>query len=134
MNISDQHIFNIDREKAKIEPITEYYTIIGDQDYIDEDNNPRLEKDTEKTLAKKIIGENNKAKFLIKMNSDGKFHNPTNIHSKQKLTSGFLDKKCKSPKFKNVTFSVFNMYMKFLKTKNLSWLYNADREAEWWRD
>jgi hypothetical protein len=114
----------------KLNNIDEFYTMVGDQDYRDDNNNPRLLKDdNKKTLAKKIFTEN-KTKYLVKMNTDGKLHNPLSVVSKQKMTSNFLDRKCREPKFKTVSNKTFNMYINFLRTKNLSWLYNADREAE----
>ena len=39
----------------------------------------------------------------------------------------FLDKVCgDSEKFKEVNFKIFNMYIHFLRTKNISWLNNAE--------
>lgn len=115
----------------QLDSIDEFYTIMGDQDYYDDNNNPRLLKDdNKKTLAKKLYVENNKLKYLIKISTDGKFHNPLSVVPKQKMSSSFLDIKCKESKFKSVSNKTFNMYINFLRTKNLSWLYNADREAE----
>lgn len=130
-NDSENYIF-----QNKTDTITnscvsdQYYTISGDQDYYDDNNNPRLTTDTVKTLAKITFTDKNKPRYLIKVNTDGRFHNPLNIVSKQKMASNFLDRKCREPKFRSVSNSVFNMYLNFLKSKNLSWLYNADREAE----
>jgi len=114
----------------QVDRLDEFYTIAGEQDYYDENNNPRLINDTNKTLAKKLFTDKQKPRFLIKTNTEGRFHNPLNIASKQKMSSNFLDKKCRDPKYKSVSSKVFNMYINFLKSKNLSWLYNADREAE----
>lgn len=113
-----------------VDHLDEFYTLSGDQDYFDDNNNPRLTKDGPKTLAKKLYTEKSRPRYLIMMNTDGKLHNPMNITSKQKMTSNFLDRKCREPKFKSVSDKTFNMYINFLKSKNLSWLYNADREAE----
>lgn len=113
-----------------VDKLDEFYSMTGDQDYYDDNNNPRLVKDGSKTLAKKLFTEKSRPRYLILMNTDGKLHNPLNITSKQKMTSNFLDRKCREPKFKSVSEKTFNMYVNFLKSKNLSWLYNADREAE----
>jgi hypothetical protein len=110
--------------------IDEFYTIEGDHDYHDDNHNPRTIKDNKKTLAKKLFTENKKPRYLIKMNTAGKLHNPLSIVSQQKMTGNFLDRKCREPKFKSVSNKTFIMYINFLRTKNLSWLYNADREAE----
>lgn len=134
MKKEKEEVFIFQQKKLdyeQLDSIDEFYTIMGDQDYYDNDNNPRLLKDdNKKTLAKKLYTENKKPKYLIKMNTAGKLHNPLSIVSQQKMTSNFLDRKCREPKFKSVSNKTFNMYVNFLKTKNLSWLYNADREAE----
>lgn len=117
-------------DNQNINKLDEFYSITGDQDYYDENNNPRLlNDDSKKTLAKKLFTEDNKPKYLIKVSTDGKFFNPLNI-LKQRMVGSFLDRKYRQPKFKSVSNKVFNMYLNFLKSKNLSWLYNADREAE----
>lgn len=126
----DDYIFQQKEKSDDIEHLDEFYTMAGDHDYYDDSNNPRLIKDGPKTLAKKLFTDKNKPKYLIKINVDGKLHNPMDITSKQKMISNFLDRKCREPKFRSVSNQVFNMYINFLKSKNLSWLYNANREAE----
>lgn len=135
MSEDNSYIFNSKNDQKNTDHDTnilesQYYTIAGHQDYYDENNNPRLIVNNKKTLAKITFTDKNKPRYLIKVNTDGKFHNPLNIVSKQKMVSNFLDRTCKEPKFKSVSNIVFNMYLNFLKSKNLSWLYNADREAE----
>lgn len=127
---SNEFIFRNTDKVIDTTSLDEFYTMIGNQDYLDDNNNPRVKIDNEKTLAKKLFTDQNKPRYLVKINTDGKFHDPFNIHSKPKVQSNFLDKTCKEPKFKAVTGKVFDMYVKFLQTKNLSWLYNANREAE----
>ena len=109
----------------------QYYTINGDHDYFDENNNPRLSKDSEKTLAKKTFTDQSKPRFLIKADTDGRFFDPTSTLSKDYASkSNFLNQTCRQPRFKSVSYDVFEMYLNFLKTKNLSWLPNANRGAE----
>lgn len=127
---TDNFIFRSKHDDTDLNSLDEFYTMTGQQDYFDEDNNPRLKKDNEKTLAKKLFTDKDKPRYLVKINTDGKFHDPFNMHSKPKLQSNFLDRTCKESKFKAVTNKVFSMYIKFLQTKNVSWLYNANREAE----
>lgn len=109
----------------------EFYTINGEHDYFDDNNNPRLSSDGDKTLAKKTFVDKSKPRFLIKTDTDGKFFDPTNNLSKDYATkSNFLNQTCRQPKFKPVSYDVFEMYLNFLKTKNLSWLHNSNRGAE----
>lgn len=128
-NCNNQDFIFSQKPDALIKRSDEYYTIVGDEDFLDEKNNPRLIEDGKKTLAKKIYTEN-KTKYLIKINTDGRFHNPISVTSKQINASNFLDKTCKQPKFRNVTHETFGMYLNFLKSKNLSWLHNANRKVE----
>jgi hypothetical protein len=49
----------------------------------------------------------------------------------QENNSTFLDRVCRaSGKFKDVNYKTFDLYVNFLKTKNVAWLHNAEREAE----
>jgi hypothetical protein len=109
----------------------QYYTINGENDYFDENNNPRLSKDGDKTLAKKTFANESKPRFLIKLDTDGRFFDPTNTLSKDFASkSNFLNQTCRQSRFKSVSYDVFDMYLNFLKTKNLSWLHNSNRGAE----
>lgn len=108
-----------------------YYTMSGMEDYIDENNHPRLKDPSDKNIfAKKILRHNNSIKYMIKLNAGGKLTNPASIYGFEKEKT-FLDKVCRSnSKFKEVNNKVFELYLKFLQSKNTSWLYNAEREAE----
>lgn len=107
-----------------------HYTIIGSHDFVDEEGNPRLKKnDDTKVLAQKIIRDDGSIKYKIKFNKDNKMENPLSIYGQQK-DSTFLDRVCRSnDRFKEVNHKVFGIYLNFLKTKNISWLHNAEREA-----
>lgn len=107
----------------------EFYCISGDEDFKDLKNNPRIKVENDKkVVAKKIYREDGSVRYSIKCDS-GKFVNPISIYgSKQDNT--FLDRICRSnEKFKEVNLKVFEMYLKFLRTKNTAWLNNAEREA-----
>jgi len=107
-----------------------YYGFIDDYDFLDSQNNPRLEKDDERTFAKKIIKSDGSHRLFVKTNASKKIYNPMSMYGKDEIGSKFLDKTCKDFKFKAVNLKVFNLYLNFLRTKNLSWLHNAEREAE----
>lgn len=107
----------------------EFYSVIGSEDFIDSNNNPRLNsEDDAKVVAKKIYREDGSIRYSIKYDN-GKFVNPISIYG-SKQDNSFLDRICKSnDKFRDVNLKVFNMYLKFLRTKNTAWLNNAEREA-----
>lgn len=109
----------------------EFYTLAGLEDFVDTSNNPRItdENDT-KVLAKKIIREDSSVRFSVKLASNGKMYNPVSIYGQEK-TSNFLDRICRNTnKFRDVNAKAFDLYVKFLKTKNTAWLNNAEREME----
>ena len=107
----------------------EYYTIIGSEDYLDSFKNPRCHtENSEKILAKKIFRTNGAPRYSIKIDNNGKIYNPLSIYGDTKQTS-FLDRVCRSQnKYKDVNYKAFEMYIQFLRTKNLAWLHNAERE------
>lgn len=108
----------------------EFYGNSEDYDYLDASNNPRLNEDSNRTLAKKLIRDDGTYKYLVKTNASKKFYNPLSMYGKSEIGSTFLDKTCKDFKFKAVSQKIFDSYVNFLRTKNVSWLYNAEREAE----
>lgn len=107
----------------------EFYSIIGSQDFLDSKNNPRVSsEDDTKVVAKKIYRDDGSIRYSIKY-ENGKFINPISIYG-SKIENTFLDRICKSnDKFKEVNPKVFEMYLKFLKTKNTAWLNNVERET-----
>jgi hypothetical protein len=110
---------------------SEFYSIVGSEEFLDSNSNPRVsnENDT-RVLAKKIIRDDGSVKFTIRTNATGKLQNPVSIYGSEK-TNNFLDRVCRSSdKFKEVNMKTFDLYINFLKTKNIAWLNNAEREAE----
>lgn len=103
-----------------------YYTALGDHESIDEDGNPRV-NNKENCLA--YIRENDKDKqYYIKVGTYGKIYNPIGLFSEGK-SKKFLSKIGKNEyTFSKVNQKVFDLYVNFLRTKNIAWLNNAERE------
>jgi len=105
----------------------ERFTMIGFQDSIDTEKRPVLSKDSDKVFAKKVTHDD-KSKYYIKTGTYGKIFNPIGLYSEGR-ESQFLSKIGKKAwNFKEVSPKVFDLYITFLKTKNLAWLNNAERE------
>jgi hypothetical protein len=120
-------IFRPISNKKEESSIFMYYTVFGDHDFIDEDNNPRV-KNKKDALAYVKTDEYDRDYFYIKVGTYGKIFNPIGMYSEGK-SNKFLAKIGKSEyTFNKVNTKVFDMYMNFLKTKNLAWLNNAERE------
>ena len=126
--MSEQYIYSEDKEINTLSE-DEYFTVSGLEDYLDINNNPRVTSlEDNKILAKKVTREDNSTKYSIKIDSNGKIYNPVSMYVDKE---SFLDKVCRgSEKFKEVNFKIFNMYIHFLRTKNLAWINNAEREKE----
>jgi hypothetical protein len=106
----------------------EFYTIINNHDYIDDQDNPRTKTLNNKTLAKKITRDDGTIRYTIKLSNNSKLYNPISIYGQEKQQN-FLDKICRSSdRFKEVNLKTFELYLSFLKTRNISYLNNAERE------
>ena len=70
--------------------------------------------------------------YYIKSTPNKILFNPTDLHTiEPKLAKSFLNKTCKSElMFLEVSESIFNMYLNFLKTENSQWLVKAQREIK----
>jgi hypothetical protein len=125
----ENYIYQNNTDNNNIE--SEYYTLIGLEDYMDSNNRPRLKDEQDDNIfAKKIVRDNSSVRYSVRLSKDGKIFNPVSIYGKEN-NSTFLDRICRaSGKFKDVNYKAFDMYINFLKTKNSAWLHNAEREAE----
>lgn len=108
----------------------ELFTLYGQEDFLDSGNNPRCQSEnSDKVFAKKFQRDDGTIKYSLKLDNNGKIYNPISIYGTSK-TSSFLDRVCRSQnKFKEVNQKAFDMYLKFLKTKNIAWLHNTEREV-----
>ncbi len=123
----EDYIFSQTINKPEINE--EYYTLIGMEDFLDTNRLPRQKNANDNTFAKKITRDDGSIRYSIKLNTNGKLHNPIAIYQDNKNQT-FLDRICRSSdKFRNVSYKVFDLYTNFLKTKNIAWLNNAEREA-----
>lgn len=129
--------FIIDHSSSEIK----YYTKKGYETFLDENGNPRLDKDSDKVYAKITKDKLSKSftdktrvgfSYYIKSTPDKILYNPLETYSiDPKIKKSFINKICKVElKFLEVSESVFNMYINFLKTENTKWLTKAQREIK----
>lgn len=121
------HLFKINQpKKAKNEP--KLYTMKGEEDFIDYENNPRCRSENNHTLAKATNKQDGSYRYYIKISHDGKPYNPTSIYGMPK-SNHLLDTIGKAKAvFREVNPRAFNMYLSFLRTKNPAWITNVERE------
>ena len=133
----NEFISNNNRNEQKTERL---YCALGSEDFVDDDGFPRLELETESLCAKalpnkptKHFGDKrgNDYRYYIRMDADQELFNPIEILStvKDKKNNHFINSTCKSTRdFKEVSPSIFDKYTKYLKSKDLRWLKEAQRE------
>lgn len=122
------HIYN-NNNTEQTENV-ELFTMLGMEDFLDDNQCPQTRIDDKRTYAKKITRNDGTIKYTIKMAPDKKLFNPISPIDKDS-NSVFLDKVSRSnDKFRSVNQKTFDWYLKFLSTKNTAWLYNAEREAQ----
>lgn len=119
-------IFSINEERNQNDqPESVLYTVIGQQTSLDNDGYP-ITTNTKDAVAKKTY--RNQIIYYIKIGANGKIYNPIGMFSEGNHNK-FLAKLGKNEwKFTKVNQKVFEMYLNFLKTKNVAWLNNAQRE------
>ena len=107
------------------------YSFGEERDYDDSDGYPRAEilagEDifkTDRVYALKIINETS-TRYYIKCGMHGRPYNPIGMYkdSRKVRRGGSI------VQLKKTTEKKFNFYVEFLKTRNLAWLHNAEREV-----
>lgn len=115
------------QDNAKSNRDVECYTVIGNQEYFDENDRPRID-DEEKALAKSVSIDNRSPRYYIKVGTYGKIYNPIGLYSEGHSEKFLAKIGRKQFEYKEVNKKIFDMYINFLTTKNLAWLNNAERE------
>jgi hypothetical protein len=130
-------IFNSQKTDLKED---EFYCLLGNEDYLDQMGFPRANNENENVVAKVIFSKKTKhfsdshktyGRYYIKLDPNSKIFNPKQIFSsvKDKESLSFINNICKNEwNFKEVTPQIFQKYITFLRTKNLSWLKDAQRD------
>ena len=116
-----------------------YYTTDQYKDFVDDNENCRRKVDDNKVFAKSVksgystdIRESSPRynKYYIRVHPNRKLYDPFPLYSVSDNKNSFVDKICKSENvYKEVTESVFNMYLNYLKTENVQWFNRAQRES-----
>jgi len=130
----DNFIFNPESkyssENIDEEIVSEFFTLSGMEDFLDIDSLPQAKAESDSVFAKRTKRKNGTIKYTIRLSNTGKLYNPVSILG-QEINNSFLNRVCRSNnKFAEVNQKVFSWYVKFLKTKNVAWLHNAEREKE----
>jgi hypothetical protein len=121
-------IFKINKEHQEETNSYQRYTLFGQHENLDTEGNPITFKEKNTYAYIKTNKTNNKQNYYIKIGLYGKIYNPIGLYSEGKANK-FLSKVGKNEyNFGKVNQRVFDMYLNFLRTKNIAWLNNAERE------
>lgn len=105
-----------------------FYTTIGQHTDVDSQGFPITY--TEEDSCAKLSQNNNRNRYFIKIDTYGKPYNPIGMYSENQINKFSSKAGKKIYTFKETNEKAFNHYINFLKTKNLAWLRNAEREME----
>lgn len=122
----ENDIFRMNPNKVESKSTYVRYTVFGQHDDIDRDGNPLTDEEKNCLAYIKRLGHDEQ--YYLKIGLHGKIYNPIGLYSEGK-SNKFLSRVGKQEyNFTKVNSKVFNMYLNFLRTKNLAWLNNAERE------
>jgi len=125
----------ISQAKSTTEPtrIEVVYTITGKQDYLENDKYPCIELDSESAkespsaYAMKItIGQ--RTKYYGKRGRHGRLYNPVGMFSEGMASKRLGHAGRLEWRFTEIGEKAFKFYRDFLRTKNIAYLHNAERE------
>lgn len=134
----------IDHNSFKIDTGNEdsrYYVKRGDENYIDDDNNYRVDNDSDIVCAKAIKNRLTKSvrntnvkdySFFIRTTPDRTVYNPFQKHTIEKnIPINYIDIVCKKDTvFTQVSASAFNKYLDFLRNGSTKKLQDIQREIK----
>jgi hypothetical protein len=106
------------------------YAFYGKHDWLDDDGFPRLANhsfDASQVHAKLVNAESRK-KYYIRIGQYGKPFNPIGLYSEGTEYKHRNHTGKPAWELKTVSKKAFELYINFLKTKNIAWLRNAERE------
>jgi len=120
------HTIKISKDTIK-ENSTLYFCAEQDSEFIDENNNYRCSTDTNSVAKQTHL--HNTVLYYVKVSNYGKLLDP---YSQLSVSEEFTHAKKRlikeSYQFKTTNMIVFDMYKKYLQTKNTKWLLQAERE------
>ena len=130
---TETHVINKEKTKKKAKRTEIVYTITGKQEYLENDQYPCIKLDAEKAqespdaFAIKItVGK--RTKYYAKRGKHGRLYNPIGMFSEGMAQKRLGHAGKLEWRFTEVGEKVFNFYRNFLRTKNIAYLHNAERE------
>lgn len=115
-----------------------FYTTLQYQDYMDDDENSRSSTENSTVFAKAVksglsrdmskMGSQH-FKYYVRCAANKTLYDPFPKYSTSDNKQSFIDKVCRpETSYKEVTLSIFDKYLNYLKTENNQWLKSAQKE------
>jgi hypothetical protein len=105
-----------------------FYTIKKNSSNSDSAGNSTLDNDSEYVYAKKLHLQN-RWKFFVRIDENNMLYNPYNIYGNVNSKKNLVNKSNEPQvKFKETSHNLFEMYLTFLQTQNMSIYNNINRE------
>ncbi len=121
----------IDKDKPEQSTEREYqaYTVLGTQDFLDDESCPRTRLEDDWRTHAKTVQIGSSKRFYVKTGRTGRLFNPLGLYD-----DGFKKQKLRHAskpnwRMRETTEKVFRQYLEFLKTKNPAYLHNAERSV-----
>ncbi len=130
---SGEYILNKDKVAKEPKRTEVIYTITGQQDYLENDKYPCVQMDVEtakessSAFAMQItIGK--RTKYYAKRGRHGRLYNPVGMFSEGMAAKRLGHAGRLEWRFIEIGERAFAFYRDFLRTKNIAYLHNAERE------
>lgn len=129
--------FKINTEKEnELNTIIKVYTYYGEHEFLDENGFPMLEVEEgienvfNLTDAYAVsFSRGAKTNYYVKRGKHGRLYNPIGMYSEGNSKKQLKHAGKPEWNFSATNEKIFTYYINFLKTRNLSWLNNAEREV-----
>ena len=134
INKDGEHIFiiNKDKDPEELERKETVYTMIGNHDYVENEytclelTSTEAEESPDAHAMSIEIG--NRTKYYAKRGRHGKLFNPIGMYSEGMASKRLGHAGKLEWRFIEIKKRAFEFYRDFLKTRNLAYLNNAERE------
>lgn len=124
---SDIHVINEGIPSDTNTRVISCFTIKGKEQFIDENGFPRTHFENNANTHAKLVINGDSIRHLIKFSSTGRIFNPFGLYDETQRIRESRHAARPNWKWRQVSAAVFSFYIEFLKTRNTSFLVNAER-------
>ena len=123
------HTINNDQKEIDKSRKVLSFTVKGKEDYYDDDGYPIVKDENDIRCHAKIVQTGTGLRYFVKTGKTGRLYNPIGLFDENQQNKQMRHAARPQWKMQQTKKKVFEYYLEFLKTKNPSWLHNAEREV-----